>query len=167
MYRNDPSAAARRRRLSPETRRNKSSTSSSNVESTGWSLKRGINCKFGAVRALISPGGCVEVSKHRLYVVSTGCAPLPSYQKVTPFQLPPFSESQWLQRWILQHEHTHTHTHTHTQTQADTLTDGMKHWQRCERTASMKQMGAKCGNWEGKKTKHRKKTHTHTHAVSS
>lgn len=41
------------------------------------------------------------------------------------------------------------HTHTH---RADTLTDGMKHWQRCERTASMKQMGAKCGNEEVKNT---------------
>lgn len=30
----------------------------------------------------------------------------------------------------------------------------MKHWQRCERTASMKQMGAKCGNEEAKKQQH-------------
>lgn len=35
--------------------------------------------------------------------------------------------------------------------QADTLADGTKHWQKCERTASMKQMGAKCGNKERKK----------------
>lgn len=37
--------------------------------------------------------------------------------------------------------------------QADTLTDGMKHWQKCERMASTKQMGAKCGNKEAKTPK--------------
>lgn len=42
--------------------------------------------------------------------------------------------------------------------QADALTDGMKHRQKCERSASVKQMGAKCGNKEATK---KKRTHTH------
>ena len=49
---------------------------------------------------------------------------------------------------------------------ADTLTDGTKHWQKCERTASVKQMGAECGNKEvTKNTKKQQHTHTHTHTL--
>ena len=56
---------------------------------------------------------------------------------------------------------------THTQTHNDKLTDGTQHLQRCERTASMKQMGAKGGNEEVKRhmrtqTNIYKQTHTHT-----
>lgn len=82
-------------------------------------------------------------------------------KKVTPVQLPPFSQSQRQQEMNLL-TCTHRYTHTHTEPHADTLTDGMKHGQRCERTASMKQMGANCGNEEVKSTQTYNKLFMHT-----
>lgn len=75
-----------------------------------------------------SPCRRAESREHALYTGSTGRQPPPSYQNHLSVNA--------------RHE-CNTHTGTHTQSQADTLTDGMKQRQRCERTASIKQTGAK------------------------
>lgn len=68
-------------------------TDSSNVSARAAlrSLQGGYTAVQG-VKSVISPGDRVEA--HSVYTDSTGHEPLPSYQKVTPVQLPPFSESQ-------------------------------------------------------------------------
>lgn len=54
-------------------------------------------------RRVTAPGERAGSREHALYMGSTGHEPLPSYQKVTRVQLPPFSERQ--------RRHTHRYTH--------------------------------------------------------
>lgn len=95
----------------------------------------GIKLQSNAVKSATCPGGCAELSKHT--------SPLQSVKRthasaklVKGVTCPAASDQR----------------NNSSDIQADSVTDGMKRWQKCERTASMKQMGVKCGNEEAKHT---------------